>query len=267
MNGTRRWKKSFEVAVSSVQRRSVSLFIVGMLTGLAFPPFNLFPLLWVGFPALTWILAFHTKNKKQAFLYGWSFGFGLLVVCFHWIAGALFVDIGSFWWALPFAVAGLPAALSLYYGIAALMAWKWGMKRLSGPLFLALAWFVAEMARGHLFTGFPWDILGYVWGDTLPVLQSVSVIGIEGLTLLTICLAVFPVYLFSIWRGKKTAALFPLIVILFISGATWGAVRLAQAPNELFEGVRFRLVQPNLDQTLKWRPELRLENLDRKSVV
>jgi hypothetical protein len=35
----------------------------------------------------------------------------------YWIAEALFVDIARFWWALPFAVLGLPAMLATYVAV------------------------------------------------------------------------------------------------------------------------------------------------------
>ena len=52
-------------------------------------------------------------------------------------------------------------------------------------LAFALLWALAEWLRGHVLTGFPWNLIGYAWFDWKPVLQSVSVFGIYGLSLLT----------------------------------------------------------------------------------
>ena len=240
-------------------RRSVLSFLLGLLAGLAFVPFNLVPVLLVSFPCLIFLLR-EAKNKKEAFLLGWSFAFGLLIVSLHWIAAALFVELEVFWWVLPLAVGGLPALLALYYGFAAMLAHVWGMKRLDGVLAFALCWMAAEWSRAHLLTGLPWDLLGYVWSDFLPVLQSVSLFGVEGLTLVTLLLALIPSFFFFPKEKKRARILVSVGVLLFASLAVWGQMRLSDAPHENVENVRLRLIQPNLDQEMKWQPEKRLAN-------
>jgi len=243
-------------------RRYVAAYVFGFAAATALPPFNLVPILWVCFPALLFLLR-GTSGVRAAFATGWTFSFGYLTLSLYWIAGALFVDIKSFWWALPFAVAGLPAVLSLYYGLAAMAARKWGLGRPDGLFFFALCWFLADMARGHLFTGFPWDILGYAWGDVLPILQSTSVFGIDGLTLLTLCLAVLPAA-YVVCATKRTAhVLMGSGVLLLVGMFLAGQVRLDQASHEMVEGVRLRLVQPHTSQSMKWRPEQRLANFQK----
>ena len=57
-----------------------------------------------------------------------------------------------------------------------------------------------------LFTGFPWNLLGTVWAfDALP-LQAASVIGVHGLSLLTLLLAGLPLLAsgtaaWRVWTG------------------------------------------------------------------
>lgn len=253
--------KSVAQKLQSMQgwRANVTAFGLGLLGALAFPPFNLIPLLWLCFPALIFLLQ-GTTNWRSAFARGWSFAFGLLVISLYWIAASMFVDIKSFWWALPFAVAGLPACFACYYGLAAVAARKWGLHRVDGLFFFALCWFLADSARGHFFTGFPWDLMGYVWGDVLPALQITSVIGIEGLTLITLCLAVLPAC-FVVAENKRNArVLAGLSLAVLVGMIGWGQARLEAATTEMVPNVRLRLVQPRTDQSLKWRPEQRLAN-------
>lgn len=230
-------------------RRAGMAFAFGLLGALAFPRTNLTPVLWVSFPALIFILQGAT-NWRQAFIVGWSFAFGFLMLALYWIAASMFVDIASFWWAVPLAVAGLPAAFAIYYGIAAALAHRAGLKGLSGALTFALLWFLADYARGHLFTGFPWDLVGHGWSGVLPVLQITSAIGIYGLTFLTLIAACLPAALADKNKYGRTAVAGSLLFFALV--AVWGETRLTQAKDDVVPNVRLRLVQPNIDQAQKW---------------
>lgn len=240
-------------------RRMAVAFVVGLLAAFAFPPFHAIPVLWLCFPVLVALLQGATRTR-QAFAIGWSFAFGQLVVCLYWIAASMFVDIKSFWWALPLAIAGLPACFAIYYGLASSLAHRWSLKRADGILFFAVCWFGAEMARAHLFTGFPWDMLGYAWGDVLPVMQSVSVLGIEGLTLVTLVAVLMPALYATPVRRAFAHGAVVCGILVFVGLGVAGSVRLAQAPQEFVPDVRMRLVQPSTDQALKWRAEQRTKN-------
>ncbi|MFA4994299.1 MAG: apolipoprotein N-acyltransferase [Bdellovibrionales bacterium] len=230
-------------------KRLLSAFVFGSVMAFSMPPFTIFPLLWVCLPALIFLLQ-GTQNWKQAFAIGWCFAFGFFVFGLYWIASAMFVDIRRFWWAVPISVAGLPAFLALYYGIAAALARKIGLQGLSGTVVFGLLWFLAEYARGFMFTGFPWILLGYTWSDALPVLQITSVIGIYGLTLITVIAACLPACL-----QDKTAFgrnVFVASLVLFAALAGWGEFRLHTTALQTVPNVHLRLVQPNVDQKKKW---------------
>ncbi len=240
--------------------RATTALGAGALAAFAFPPFDAVPVLWFSFPALIFLLQ-GTRNLREAFITGWCFGFGFGVFSFYWIAGALFVDIRHFWWVLPLAVAGLPAALAIFYGVAAVLARKIGLSGIAGALTLALCWFLADYARGHLFTGFPWDIFGYAWADFLPALQITSAIGIYGLTLLTLVLVCLPACLADDTRRARSIVSASLLVLALLLG--WGAWRVSTAPVAFFPDVRLRLVQPATNQRLKWQTERREANFQR----
>lgn len=248
-------------AFLSKKKRAFLSLVSGTLGALSFEPFNLLPLLWLSFPAL-FLLVQTAKRGREAFALGWLFAFGFLVPSLYWIAASLFVDIKAFGWALPFAIAGLPALFSFYYGLAAWASWRWGLKHADGVFFFALCWFLADMARAHLWTGFPWDIMGYVWGANLPIMQITSVMGVEGLTLVTLLLAFLPA-LYLIEKTRKKA---PLCLLggLFILGCFygWGSWRLAQAPDDFVPNVKVRIVQPHMDQSTKWDPQHRATDLE-----
>ncbi len=249
-------------------RRYGMAALLGALAAAALSPVDLTPILVVSFTGLVW-LADGTTSRRSALLLGWSFGFGFFVAGLYWIAAALFVDIARFWWMVPLAVAGVPAGLAIFTALAQLAAYEACERlRLGGSarvLVLAVAWALAEYARGHVLTGFPWNLVGYAWAGAFPgalaVLQSTAVFGIYGLSLLTVTAAALPARLGDLGRGRAWA---PLAALLLVAGAAaGGAWRLADASRASVPGVRLRLVQPSIPETLKNDPRALTANFQR----
>ena len=249
----------FAVALGRRQgwRRVGAAFAFGLIAALALPPTDLFPVLGICFPALILLLR-GAAGLRAAFITGWSFAFGYFLLGLYWIAAAMFVDLAHFWWAVPLAVAGLPTICALYYGLAAMVAWRIGLAGVRGVVTFALLWFLADYARGHLLTGFPWNLAGYVWDGFAPVLQSVSVIGIYGLTLLTLLITSLPAALVDGGRAARVALAVGVVTLGAISA--WGGWRMESAAHEILS--RVRIVQPNIDQARKWLASDRDKNFE-----
>jgi apolipoprotein N-acyltransferase len=154
---------------------------------------------------------------------------------------------------MPFAAAGFPAAFALFTGLATLAAWLAAPAGIARILALAVAWSVAEWLRGHILTGFPWNLAGYAWAGNFPgglaVLQSSSVIGIYGVSFLTLVAALLPATIAKPRRWPwlpGVAALMLVVVPGMLGGARLLAGEVGTEP-----GVRLRLVQPSIPQALK----------------
>lgn len=242
-------------------RRFALAAVLGGLAALALPPAGAVPVLLVAFPGLLWLLD-GCRTRRGAFAVGWWFAFGHHLIGLYWISFALFTDIGRFWWALPLSAAGLPILLAFFGGAATLATWLVGRRGLGRVLLFAAAWTVCEWLRGHLFTGFPWNAIGYGWVEVGPVLQVVAVTGIYGLSLLTVLLASLPAALPDPGEsGRRVAVAAGLGGALLAGVAVWGAVRMEQNPTALVPDVRLRLVQAAIDQRLKWAPAERENNV------
>jgi apolipoprotein N-acyltransferase len=236
--------------------RYVTAFLLGALATAALPPVDMVPVLILSFSGLVW-LADGSSNGRSAFALGWCFGFGFFVAGLYWIAASLFVDIAAFWWMVPFAVAGLPAYLALYTGLALWASFaacrRWRLTGSARILTLAVAWAATEWLRGHALTGFPWNLLGYAWSGGFPgalaVLQVTSIVGIYGLSLLTVLIAALPARLGD-FGDRKAGAVVAAFLLLAVPAAA-GAWRLVDGPRRDVAGVTLRLVQPSIPQRFK----------------
>lgn len=241
-------------------RRLAVAALAGVASVLALPPIHAVPVLFATLPLLLWLLD-GAATRRAAFAVGWAFGFGFFVAGLYWIGNALLVDAARFGWMIPFAVGGLSAALAVYSGFVTL-AVHWLDPRRGWPrvMVFAAAWTLAEMLRGWALTGFPWNPIGTVWMPVDAMIQAVAWVGVYGLGLLTVAVAAMPAVLG--WeRGGWRA---PVVALAVLAGvAVAGAARLPDGPLEVVDGVRLRLVQPNIPQVLKWSPERRVENLYR----
>src|SRR5690606_14328846 len=127
------------------------------------------------------------RRALYASTVGWWFGFGYFLAGLFWIGEAFLVEAERFAWLMPFAVTLSQACLALFYAAAtaAAVVFLWG-PGLGRVVALALAPSATEWLRGHILTGFPWNVLGYAPTWPLPLMESVGLIGVYGLTLAVI---------------------------------------------------------------------------------
>jgi apolipoprotein N-acyltransferase len=230
----------------------------GAVSALAFDPFRVFPLLLLAYAALVLMLdgaSASERRYRDAALTGWAFGFGFFLVGHYWIGYAFLVDAEEHAWQMPFAVVFLAAGLALFFAAASalcMVAWRPGAQRV---FLFAVAFTIAEWLRGHIFTGFPWNLPGYGWGASTAILQSASVFGVYGLSLLTFLLGASLALLLG--RSRLVPA---VLVLLFVALWAGGELRLAGATNATVPNIRVRIVQPATPQPEKYAPENRERN-------
>jgi apolipoprotein N-acyltransferase len=241
-------------------RRALIAMSAGALSALAMAPFDAWPVLFLTFPVLVWLVdgaaAGRMGGVPSAAIAGWWFGFGYFFVGLYWVGYAFLVDAKTFGWLLPFAVTALPAGMACYTaaGLAlARLLWSRGPVRL---LALAVALTAAEWLRGHLFTGFPWNAYGYALTGPLSLAQGAALIGIWGLTFITVAVFASPAVLTDDGNDTRRPWLpLALGIAVLVALAGYGTMRLANTPTTFVDGVRMRIMQPNLQQDEKFNYE------------
>ncbi|WP_246733068.1 apolipoprotein N-acyltransferase [Methylobacterium sp. BTF04] len=256
--------------LTSGWRRLVLAAMAGAFGALAMPPFGLLPALAVSLTVAVWLIDGAATGRRgnlgavlACAVIGWAWGFGYLTAGLWWLGSAFLVEAEEFLWALPLGVVGLPAVLALFYAFGfalARLVWSRGNGRLFA---LAFGLATCEWLRGHLFTGFPWNTLGMALGQNLWLMQGAAVIGLYGLTLLVIAIAAAPATLATADTTAGRLGPVALAAVALAALAAFGVARLPAGPDPRVAGVRLRLVQPNLNQDAKFRPENREDILDR----
>jgi len=239
-------------------RRVLISFVAGAVTTLALPPFEIWPIAFLTFPVLVWLIdgagAGRLGGVMTAAIAGWWFGLGYFVTGLYWIGNAFLVDAKNFGWLLPFAVLGLPAYLALYPALGLALArliWTRGAVRI---LALAFGLTLAEWLRGHLLTGFPWNAYGYALMSPLVLAQGAALIGLWGMTFLAVAVFASPASLADDRADTRRPWLAPVLSVALLAAlATFGSIRLARTPTTFVEDVRLRIMQPNLPQDDKFR--------------
>lgn len=237
--------------------------LIALATGasgaLALAPLDLWPLVVVPMTAAVWLIDGAVAESplgrfRAAALAGWWWGFGYHLAGLWWLGAAFLVEADKFAWAMPLGVVALPAFLAFFpalgFGLARLI-WPAGAGRI---LVLAATLALSEWLRGHVLTGFPWNVYGMMLAGSSWLAQSASVIGLYGLTVLAVAIGAAPAALGTAEPGPARWRPLALALAVLAVMAGFGAWRLPAGPVAAVNGVKLRLMQPNLPQDAKFSP-------------
>lgn len=241
--------------------RQLLVLALGALSSFAMQPYEFWPVLIPGLSGF-WLLLTMSEKKWHSWLAGFLFGFGYFVAGLWWVGNALLVDGNPYLWALPLAVFGLQAILAFFPLMAAGLSQIFSPGRsLKSFLFFVAMLSFWEWGRGHMFTGFPWNLFGMTWTSSLSMAQITSVGGIHLLNIMTIFIMTLPGFLWLGLSSQKTKKILGVSTIVLIAlNFTWGFYRLNENPTSLNKDIVIQIVTPNIPQGDKWNPELLAEN-------
>ena len=223
--------------------------LAGLAAALAHPPFGFLPGL-LGYAMLLWLLDAidGPRPLRSAFFRGWLMGLSYFGLGTWWIAEAFMVDAANQGWMAPFAVAAMAAGMALFWGLAAVLYRLIRPPGVRRVLVFAGAFAALEWTRGHILTGFPWNLPGETWRAGSAVSQFAAVVGAYGLTWITLAIAAAP----AVWRDGKRGRIavgsaVAGLAALYIAGGVPLSLTYAQRPP-----TSIRIVQADIPQESKW---------------
>ena len=139
----------------------------GVLFALSFPTFGRAAFGWIALAPLLVAIAPSRQSPAslslaRAFALGLTSGIVYFTGTLYWITGVMAVYGGLQWWVAVLVNAALIGYLALFPALFAVVTRRL-LFSLGGTALMAapLVWVATELGRTHLFTGFPWVLLGY----------------------------------------------------------------------------------------------------------
>ena len=184
-----------------------------------------------------------------------------------WITRTISVYGGLQLWVAVLVNGALIAYMALFPAIFAVVMRRLVFSLGAGALMTApLVWVTTELGRTHLFTGFPWVLLGYSQVTMLPIAQLASVFGVYGVSALVASVSAAAALVAAGRVGRvgqlgpaKAGHYVPAVasvaaVVLLV--AVWGSLRAAKAEwTRTGEPIQVGLIQGNVDQAEKWNAD------------
>jgi apolipoprotein N-acyltransferase len=238
--------------------------VLGAVSVLGFAPVSLFPVPVAALAGLAWLWQ-RTRSAGQTLALGLAFGLGYFLTGTSWVYVSMHDFGGMAWPVAGFATLFFCSYLALFPAMA---GWIFARIRAPGWARLAIvfpaAWALCEWARGWLFTGFPWLAVGYSQSPRGPLSGFAAVLGVYGVSLLATSSAGLLVWLAGVRAGtrgepmlRRTRALVshPALVLLALLWLVGWLLQHVPWTAAAGEPVRVSLVQGNIEQDMKWRPE------------
>ena len=256
----------------SLARSLVLAGASGLFIPLSFPKSDLELLAWIALVPLHWAL--DGKTKAQAFWIGWLSGTIAFTGMMAWVVTAM-----TTYGKVPLPVSYgilllLTAYLGLYVGLySAGAVWFRSLIPRYGFFVFPCLWVTLELIRTYALSGMPWGLLGYSQYRQIEIIQIADHMGVYGVSflivLVNVALAEFLSWLMPYFRNFRPARLpwelAAMAALLVTLSWQYGLVTLSETPfsDVPRSSITIGVVQPNVDQAVKWDTAYREETLAR----
>lgn len=229
--------------------------ILGAFAVLGQAPFHLWPIFILSFALLFARLqaaADAERPGRRGFSAALWWGLGYFAAGTFWV-GSAFIERGpEFIPIMPFMVGGLALLLSIFWGGAGAYLARNRLTGLWAVLGFTAAFTLAELARGHVFGGFPWNLPAYIFEAGSRPSQAARWIGAYGLSTIVILISA-ALGLALISKRRVLPAILTVLPLIALYGI--GHIRLSGAVLEYHPNINMRIVSVPFKQSEMMRPE------------
>lgn len=221
----------------------IAALLLGAVSVFGFAPFYAFIIPLFSLAGLIWLWR-HQHSVRQAILSGFLFGLGYFGSGVSWVYislhtyGAMPLPLALLATSLFCAFLALfPAAVGgLQHGLRNAGVWRW-------LLAIPALWVLGEWVRGWIFTGFPWQAIGYSQVPASPLAGFAPLLGVYGVSLMLALSAA----VLALGRLRYVT----MAAMLWLAG--WGLYQIHWT-QPIGAPVAVSLLQGNIAQDMKWQP-------------
>ena len=223
----------------------------GAITGIAYQPWHLGFLAWVGLIPLLHIWLIHDTNENAR--YGYIFGMTYNCIAFYWIG----VNSGASFWVALLSLIAAVLHLGIYWAAA---GWIFGKVKACGNGLAIFPFLIVSMEwiRSFGALGFPWGNMALTQLDFLNMIQIMEITGTYGVTLWIILVNVILYILIQNFEFNKKLG-YILGILLFIIWLSGNSRK--KEFNDSFTNMDVAVLQPNIDPNAKWEYKKRAKTI------
>lgn len=236
--------------------------LCGVLTVLAFAPWELYPLSILSLAGLLYLWL--DLPRWQAFWRGWFFGVGLFGAGVYWV----FISIHTYGDASIllafFITVGFIAILALFPAFCGYLLNRYFPAVNYFNLLYAFPalWTAIEWIRSWFCTGFPWLFIGYSQINS-PLRGYAPLLSVYGVSYVAALSSALLVYICLRYRQKNYRALCKPFMLLLLFWLIGGILAHITWTHPMGKSIKVSLVQGNIAQELKWSVATILPTLER----
>ena len=253
----------------------------GILLFLVFPgAVGLWPVAWVALVPL--LLAIRNVRPGTAARLGLLAGMVHYVSLLYWVV----IVLGRYghlplWVSLP-ALLLLSLYMSSYLALfCAIISRAWQQREILVVWLAPLLWVGLDFIRSFLFSGFPWQDLGYSQYQALLLIQTADLTGHFGITFNIVLVNSVTALFFVLWSANRSAVqasepvltlrlrrawFYAILPVLFmiLGILVYNVIRYRQVEQVIAASPKMKIavVQGNIEQDQKWSPAMRLETIE-----
>jgi apolipoprotein N-acyltransferase len=241
-----------------------------LLTG-SFPKIGFDWLAWFALIPLLYVLK--DLSPKAGFKTGFFAGLAHYLSLLYWLVPVM-RTYGYLPWYLSITILFLfSAVLALFLALFAMVLTRLGEKPWRSLIMLSPAWVALEYIRTFLFSGFPWELLGYSQFERLHLIQISDIFGVYGVSFfitLSNTAILFSLLYFAKrrWQGYqisgRLAAVALMVFVMSIAlTAAYGFWRLNSVDRLIAASPKAQItvVQGNIEQVAKWDPAFQVATI------
>ena len=232
--------------------------ISGILVTLSFPVVSFDWLIFVALVPVMAAIQLQRPGRRDAYKAGFLFGASCYLSMLWWIVKLIpSADVTIPWLMTP-ALVLLVLYLSIYPAFFFLLTGAMTRYRFAAFAVLAPAlWTLFEVVRARGELAFPWGSLGYALSDTPSLMQLAAVGGLPMLTFFVVVVNVLLSGLFAVRNPIGKGACLVAAAVIAVTVWTNGNDTVRNFNTHSGPPLRVAIVQPNVDLTVKWKPEFR----------